>query len=111
MKKFSPFTIGLLQSILVISYCIFAAFFMTYLVETTNFMTEIFYGVFVLVFFIISALITASAVFAYPIYLFINDTDSRKQSLQIVMATLLWLIILFIATLISGIIYYQNFYV
>ncbi len=90
--------IGFLQAISVVVYCIGISYLMNHLPAEINYNPFISGYVF-LITFITSALLTASMVFAYPIFLFL---DKRQQeAVKIVLITTFWLVILFKAIIIS----------
>lgn len=100
MKKISYKIIALVQAFLVASYAWFAAFVMT--IGEKGSMSAwhpVVAGTFVLVFFILSALVSSSLVFAYPIKLFMDG--KMREAVKIVLWTAFWLIILFLIFLVS----------
>lgn len=101
MKKLSPTIIGLIQTIGVILYCSAVVFYMNNLSMHTFEGNDVFGGLLVLLLFIISALITASLVLGYPLWLFFVEKDEKKKALMIVANTIAWLFLSFI-TIVTG---------
>ena len=97
MKKLSNIIIGFFQATSVVLYCILAVLIMNNLSRVAPYDQTI-TGLFILIFFIISALITASSVFAYPIYLYLEKKQTKK-AIIIVIITTLWLIGFFLGIL------------
>jgi len=97
MKKLSPTLLGLIQAVGVFLYCIFAIFFMNNAQHVVSLADQPSYTFLFLVFFIISALISASIVFAYPIKILFIDKGEKKEALTIVLGTTLWLTIFFVS--------------
>jgi len=98
MKKLSNITIGFFQAIGVVLYCSLVVLIMNNLSQIIPYNDEIIAGLFILILFIISAIITSSLVLAYPIYLYLEKRQTRKAIILVIITTL-WLVGFFLGLL------------
>lgn len=90
--------IGLLQALGVFSYCGLIGIFFISMEKFGSKQPDFLMIAFMLFLFVISAAVTGSLVFGYPVYLLINK--KIKEALQVLVYTLLSAIIIFLAILI-----------
>lgn len=89
MKKTNPSTIGLLQALGLVVYCVLIAGMLNLFGKTIAAPVGFLGSVLILVLLVFSAAVTGSIVFGYPAYLFLKNKQV-KEALLILAYTLLY---------------------